>query len=147
MSDHSFNRHSVWKKAKKVLGRKDAPDSPRVAGKHTKQTWGLEDQERWVRQDEVPAMLAHNDSSDSHHHQPQQDDWYSAALQQSAQLAELAKEEEAEHRQWVEQEQSTREARPTERRLRHRATPVEQRPRDDAWFKAALEQSAQLESV
>ena len=95
----------------------------------------------------MPATLAHNDASNSHHREPQQDDWYSAALQQSAQLTELAKEEEAEHQQWVEQEQSTKQARPSERRLRHRPTVAEQRPPDDAWFKSALEQSAQLENV
>ena len=74
-----------------------------------------------------------------------QDDWYSVALQQSAQLSDLAKAEQAEHEQWVEQaQQSARGYRASQEKLRNKATAADKKPQKEDWFNRALQQSAQL---
>ena len=74
------------------------PDLPRLPQKYSSK-WGLEVQEQWVRRE--PVLVAHRQatshSAQGNHQQTldqqQQQDWHSAALQQSAQLDEIAKQE------------------------------------------------------
>ncbi len=140
------------KKAKKVFGKTGAPDSPRL---QNRQKWGLEDQEQWIRQDQFASVPQHIKSHAgskaetlTSSQRPQQDDWYTAALQQSAQLSELAKQEQAEHDEWVEQEQRTSKgSKHSQEKLRHRGTAAQAAPQQEDWFNIALQQSAQLDAA
>ena len=112
----------------------------------------MDEQEQWARQDQLPAMpqqvLRNSEMTDAVGSSPieqRQDDWYSVALQQSAQLSDLAKAEQAEHEQWVEQaQQSARGYRASQEKLRNKATAANKKPQKENWFNMALQQSAQL---
>lgn len=144
-----------WKKAMNVFGKKEAPDSPRLQHKHT---WGI-DEQRQHQQEHFPAtpQRVSDDpintvSARAESQTPKQDDWFTAALQQSAQLSELAKQEQAE------EEQDRKHASPKANRkrgskLRQRGTAQrpeqdeEQPQQDEDWFNKALKQSAQLDGL
>ena len=87
-------------KTKIFFGKKQQPDSPRLPKKDNSK-WSLQDQEQWVRQEPLSSahFQARPHSTQGNHQQTagqqQQKDWYSAALQQSAQLGDIAKQEES----------------------------------------------------
>ncbi|DBA80588.1 TPA: hypothetical protein ACH3X1_007849 [Trebouxia sp. C0004] len=144
----------AWKKAIKVCGKHETPDSPRL---HNQHKWGVNEQERWVRQDHTsvtPQSTVTKPSksvdTQSETHPSRQDDWFSAALQQSAQLSDLVKQGKADEEQQADQaERSSRAKRPHKQKLRHK-TEAEKSSlpqQDKDWFNKALQQSAQLESL
>lgn len=149
-----------WKKAINVFGKKEAPDSPRM--KH-KNKWGM-DEQREFHQQHVPATPQRVIDNPSHtmnaragsqtpNQTPNQDDWFTAALQQSAQLSELAKQEQAEEEQQDAEHTSPKAGKKRGSKRRQRATAQqpeqdeEQPPQDVDWFNKALQQSAQLDGL
>jgi len=144
----------AWKKAMKVFGRHETPDSPRL---HNQHKWGVDEQEQFVRQDHIPVTPQSTSTkpsksvdTQSETHPPQQDDWFSAALQQSAQLSDLAKQKKVDEEQQADQaEISSRAKKPNKQKLRHKTEAEESSPpqHDVDWFNKALQQSAQLDSI
>lgn len=144
----------AWKKAIKVFGKHETPDSPRL---HTQHKWGVNEQEQWVRQDHIPVTPqstftkpSRSVNSPSETHSSRQDDWFTAALQQSAQLSDLAKQEKADEEQQADQAgRSSRAKKPHKQKLRDKTEAEQSSPpqRDEDWFNKALQQSAQLESI
>lgn len=145
----------AWKNAMKVFGKHETPDSPRL---HNQHKWGVNEQEQWVQQDHVPVTPqstrtkpSKSVDTQSDTRSSRQDDWFSAALQQSAQLSDLAKQEKADEEQQADQaESSSRAQKPHKQKLRHKteAEPSPPPPQhDEDWFNKALQQSAQLESI
>lgn len=144
----------AWKKAIKVFGKHETPDSPRL---HNQHKWGVNEQEQWVRQDHIPVTPqstvtkpSKSVDTQSETHSSRQDDWFSAALQQSSQLSDLAKQEKADEEQLADQVQSSSRAKkPHKQKLRHETEAEQSSPvqRDEDWFNKALQQSAQLESI
>ena len=132
-------------KTKGLFSKKRKPDSPVLPAKQNGR-WGLAEQEQWVRQE--PASIAQQqatpDSTNSRHEaalvQQQQQDWYSAALQQSAQLDNIAKQGESEHGDTL----LPKDNRQRSRAMRRRAAAGQVTPQDEDWFSVALQQSAQL---
>lgn len=133
-------------KTKSLFGKKRKPDSPVLPAKQNGK-WGLEEQEQWVRQEpaSVAQQQATSDSTNSRHEaaldQQQQQDWYSAALQQSAQLDDIAKQGESEHEDTL----LPNKDRQRSRAMRRRAAAGQIAPQDEDWFSVALQHSAQLD--
>ena len=131
-------------KTKKIFGRKNKPDSPKLPVKQNS-TWGLEEQEQWVRQE--PAGPAHPRAASTHTGSnptvvsPQQD-WFSTAMQQSAQLTDLEKKEEP-----VDDTLLSRKDKQKQNDLRRRTSAAQPAPPKEDWFDVALQQSAQLDQA
>ncbi len=144
----------AWKKAIKVFGKHETPDSPRL---HNQHKWGVNEQEQWVRQDHIPVTPqstvtkpSKSVDTQSETYSSRQDDWFSAALQQSAHLSDLTKQEAVDKEQQADQAQSSsRFKKPHKQKLRHKTEAEQPSPpqRDEDWFNKALQQSAQLESI
>lgn len=132
-------------KAKSSFGKKGKPDSPKLSHKQNAH-WGLDEQEQWTRQE--PANLAHHQAASHRTSVNQQDkagpqqqqDWYSAALQQSAQLDEITKQAAPEHAEALSPEENRRQ-----KHMRRRAAAGHAAERDQNWFSITLQQSAQLD--
>ena len=150
VSNHCSSMFTLaGRKENTFLAGKIKPDSPRLPYKHNAE-WGLEEQEQWRRQE--PASLAHHQAASQWASRSQdersgqvlssgQEDWYSAALQQSAQLDEIAKQagsEQADASALVEDKR--------QRHLRHRVA-GQAAVQDEDWFNIALQQSSQLEQL
>lgn len=131
-------------KTKSLFGKKSKPGSPVL----TKQTskWGLEEHEQWVRQEPTSAAHQHatpHSTKTSHElGQQEQQDWYGAALQQSAQLNDIAKQGESEQGGTV----LPKENRQRSKINRRRAAAGQPASQNQDWFSGALQQSAQLDS-
>ena len=136
-------------KAKKLFGKagEPPPDNPRL---HNKQKWDLDDQEQWIQQDQIAQKQYFTDKTENVtlSQKAHEDDWYTAALLRSAQLAELAKQEQADHDQWVDQGQKSESNNmSSQAKLRHRAPLARKAPPEEDWFSIALQQSAQLDNT
>lgn len=132
-------------KTKSLFGKNRKPDSPVLPAKQNGK-WDREEQEQWVRQE--PASVAHQHatphSADSRHQvalgQQQQQDWYSAALQQSAQLDDIAKQGKPENEDTL----LPKTTRQRSNAMRRSAAPGQVASQNQDWFSVALQQSAQL---
>ncbi|KAL3156041.1 hypothetical protein ABBQ32_013029 [Trebouxia sp. C0010 RCD-2024] len=138
------------KKGRHLFGRKKQPDSPKLPYKQHAE-WGLEEQEQWTRQE--PASLAHHQAASqwtslgqkervSAVQSSAQQDWYGAALQQSAQLDEIAKQEESEQADSL----PSVKDRP-QKHLRRRSAAGQAAAQDGNWFNIALQKSSQLDQL
>lgn len=131
-------------KTKSLFGKKRKPDSPVLTKQSSK--WGLEEHEQWVRQE--PTSAAHQQatphSTKTSHElaKQEQQDWYSAALQQSAQLNDIAKQGESEQGGTMLPEENRQHSKIT----RRRAAAGQAASQDQDWFSGALQQSARLDS-
>ena len=128
-----------------MFGKKDTPDSPRVAARRNKlsqdvQIWDFEEQLQPRRPDTASVVQSQSGAGHTAQQEPQQDDW-------SAQLSELEKKEETQMEQQFEQEPTTNGQRHSKNKTRRRAVAAEDKPLNDDWFKAAMQQSAQLDAL
>lgn len=130
-------------KTKSLFGKKRKPDSPVLTKQNSK--WGLEEHEQWVRQELTTAAhqqaTPHSTQTGHKLGQQEQQDWYSAALQQSAQLNDIAKQGESEQGVTMLPEEDRQRSKVT----RRRAAAGQAASQDQDWFSGALQQSAQLD--
>ena len=133
-------------KTKSLFGKKKQPDSPVLPSKQNGK-WGLEEQEQWVRQEPVsiPYQQATPHSTQNNRElsmgQQQQQDWYSAALQQSAQLSDMSKQGESAHKDALLPDTHRQRS----KAVRRRAAAGHSASHNEDWFSIALQQSAQLD--
>lgn len=98
-----------------------------------------------MRQEPAPAqsraVSAHTggNATDS---TPQQD-WFSTALQQSAQLTDLGKQEGQEHEETLLSKKDKKQ----HKDIRRRTVAAQPAPLEENWFDVALQQSAQLDGT
>lgn len=137
---------SCRSKTKSLFGKKKQPDSPVLPSKQNGK-WGLEEQEQWVQQEPASGTYQQATPHSTQNHrelelgQQQQQDWYSAALQQSAQLSDMSKQGESDHKDALLPESNRQRS----KAARRRAAASHSASHDGDWFSVALQQSAQLD--